>query len=288
MQRGDNSIQTWWSEIPLVTKVVVVSTLGLAVLTQFQYSRHDQMALIWPYVTEKKEVYRLYTSFFYAGSFSVNFLLHLMVLYENFKRYELMAFNTGAGGNSADFLWMILLCMGVLLIISYFFDLYFLSEPLLYVILYVWSRREPNAVLNLFGFVFKAIYLPWVYIAIRLFMGSEITEPIIGVVVGHCYYYCVTSFPQTFGFRIIFTPRFCSDLVRLLTGLSPVPTDRFDVPVYARPPAPQAPQAPQPAGNENQENRNDNNNNNNNLRYRGTDVRRPGYDWGQGRPLGGQ
>lgn len=44
------------------------------------------------------------------------------------------------------------MAMTLLLIIAYSFEMMVLSEPILYVIMYVWSRREPDALLNIFGF----------------------------------------------------------------------------------------------------------------------------------------
>lgn len=51
-----------------------------------------------------------------------------------------------------DYLWMLLLSMICLLAVAYYFDILVLSEPILYVIMYVWSRREPDQMLNIFGF----------------------------------------------------------------------------------------------------------------------------------------
>jgi Derlin-2/3 len=318
---GSDSLQAWWNDVPVLTKFFLVGTVALSVLTQFKFVQQDSLLLIWPYVTEKKELWRLVTTFFYAGSFSFNFLIHCMVFYENCRRYELNPMNTGAGGNSADFLWMILVTSTVLLAAAYFFDLYLLTEPLLYVIMYIWSRRESFTMVNIFGFTFQAFYLPWVYIAIRLFMGGEITEPLMGIAVGHFYYFLVETFPMWFGFRIIRTPKFCSDLVEYATGFTPVAANpvpvninvnQFPTPGVVPPPPPAVPSvpspapaaaqppvrppvqpagaqpAPQPAGQPNTEEPA------NNLRYRGRDQNRPeggegggGYNWGQGRTLGG-
>ena len=51
-----------------------------------------------------------------------------------------------------DYLWMLLLSMICLLAVAFYFDILVLSEPILYVIMYVWSRREPDQMLNIFGF----------------------------------------------------------------------------------------------------------------------------------------
>lgn len=114
----------------------------------------------------------------------------------------------------------------ILLVIAFYFDLFVLAEPMLYVILYVWGRREPDTVLNMFSFKFKALYAPWVYMAIRMVMGGSITEPLIGVAVGHLYYFLIEVLPVTPGYNlgpIIYTPKFCIDLVNYTNAAAVVP-----------------------------------------------------------------
>jgi len=130
-------------------------------------------------------------------------------------------FNTGAGGNSADFLWLLLVSMSALLLVGYSFEMLVLSESILYVVMYMWSRREPDAQLNIFGFKFKALYLPWVYIAIRLVMGGSVTEPLLGIGVGHGFYFLSEVLPHTEGYHLgplLRTPGFCVDLMTYCSG----------------------------------------------------------------------
>lgn len=66
-------------------------------------------------------------------------------------------------------------CKGSIIGIAYVFDMMVLSDAILYVIMYVWSRREPEGQLSMFGIRFKVVYTPWMYVAIRLIMGGSIT-----------------------------------------------------------------------------------------------------------------
>jgi hypothetical protein len=287
MNRGNvhtspnDSFQQWFAEIPLVTKILTVSTLLLGAMTTFKMLSAEKLVLIWPYVTEKFQIWRFFTAAVFSGSFSFNFVMHLWVLYENCKRYELNPYNTGAGGNSADFLWMILVCLSILLAVSYLFDLYVLSEPLLYVILYVWSRKEPEAQLNIFGFRFKSLYLPWVYVGIRLLMGGSITEPLIGIGVGHVYFFFVTIFPTLYHRELIKTPKFCIDIVQYATGLTVGGGGGGRA--WYQPAAAAAGPAAQPAGGGGA-------GNTDNLRFRQNaqqgQQRPQTYNWGTGRSLG--
>lgn len=221
-QTGDgDSFQDWFDGLGLVTKVFLVSTLLSGAMLSFGMLKSMDLIFSWMMVWHKFQVWRLFTPFIFAGGFSFNFAIHTYVLYENCRRYEANPFNTGAGGSSADFVWMMFVCMGILILIAFYFDLMVLSEPILYVIMYIWSRRDPDAQLSMFGFRFKALYLPWVYIAIRLIMGGAITEPLIGIGVGHLYYFLIEVLPVTHGYNLIRTPRFCVDLVTYCTGRTP-------------------------------------------------------------------
>lgn len=271
-----DSFQSWFQSVPLITKVFLVGTLVTGAGLSFKFLDGSSLVLIWPLITDRFQIWRLITPFFFAGPFSFNFALHTLVLYENCKRYETNPFNTGAGGNTADFLWMLCITMSVLLLLSYIFGLYVLSEPILYVIMYVWSRRDPEIVLNIWGFRFKAMYLPWVYIAIRLVMGGAITEPLMGVAVGHLYFFLVEVMPRVHGVNLIKTPKFCVDVVKWATGLTPSGAPSTGTTAFVAPGATRGPSAAPPvpttdAG----------------MRYRGSRDNRPAsYNWGTGRVLG--
>lgn len=219
---GDgDSLQDWFKTLPIVTKAFLVSTLLGGALLSFGMVSDYSMILNWPLIKNKFHFWRLFTSMIYAGKFSFNFAMHTYVLYENCKRYEANPFNTGAGGTSADFIYMILLTSALLLVIAYYFDMMVISESVLYVIMYNWSRREADSPVGIFGFKFKAIYLPWVYVGIRLIMGGSITEPLVGIAVGHLYYFLIEVLPVTHGYNLIKTPKFCIDFTDYVTGQTP-------------------------------------------------------------------
>lgn len=64
--------------------------------------------------------------------------------------------------------------------------------------------------MNFFGLLtFQAPYLPWVLLAFSIILGSSTVVDIIGIVVGHFYYFFEDVFPnEEHGFRILETPRF--------------------------------------------------------------------------------
>ena len=179
--QGD-SIQQWYHDMPVVTKILFSGTFLSGALITFGILQGESIVLFWPLVTDKFQIWRLFSNFLFAGKFSFNFVMHLYVLYQNSLKYEKNPFNTGAGGTSADYLYMLLIGMAMLLFMSYFMPTMVLSESMLYYITYVWSRREPEALINIYGFTFQGAYLPWVYLGLRMIMGgTDFLLPIIGL-----------------------------------------------------------------------------------------------------------
>lgn len=221
--QGD-SLSQWFADLPIVTKILFTGTFLQGAMVSFGMLNPMSVYMSWPHVTGKFEIWRLFSSFMFAGKFSFPFAMHLYVLYENSLRYERNPYNTGAGGTSSDYLYMIVIGMGILLLVDYFQGMGVLSEPLLYMIMYVWSRREPTALLNVFGFKFQSVYLPWVYIAIRMVMGSDILSPLIGIGTGHMYFFLIEVMPGAQGGQVIGnmikTPGWCVRVVELLTARS--------------------------------------------------------------------
>lgn len=93
--------------------------------------------------------------------------------------------------------------------LAYFVNLLFLSHAFTIMLVYIWSRRNPGVRMNFFGLItFQAPYLPWVLLAFSILLGSSTLVDIIGIVVGHFYYFFEDVFPNgPHGFRILETPR---------------------------------------------------------------------------------
>ncbi|CAM9147782.1 unnamed protein product, partial [Ectocarpus fasciculatus] len=176
---------------PVITKYLLTGTILSSLATYFSMTSVSNFALIWPLVWQKFQVWRLIGCVTYAGPFGFPYIFHIMMLYQNSLRYEQEPYNTGAFGTSADYLWMIIVCLLGLYALSFVFGFVFLSEPFLFVILYVCSRRNAEGQTSFFGFKFKTLYVPWVNVAYRLLIGGGIMMPLIGIAVGHVYYFLV-------------------------------------------------------------------------------------------------
>lgn len=95
-------------------------------------------------------------------------------------------------------------------------------------LVYIWSRRNPLIRMNFFGilnfyvswiknkwfhamfcFIFQlqAPYLPWVLLGFSLLLGNAVYVDLMGIAVGHIYYFLEDVFPhQRGGFKLLKTP----------------------------------------------------------------------------------
>lgn len=88
-------------------------------------------------------------------------------------------------------------------------------------LVYVWARRNPHVRMNFFGLLtFNAPYLPWVLLGFSLLLGNSIAVDLLGMAVGHFYYFLEDVFPnQPGGMRLLETPH----ILKVL--FDPVPED---------------------------------------------------------------
>ncbi|CAJ1937080.1 unnamed protein product [Sphenostylis stenocarpa] len=110
---------------------------------------------------------------------------------------------------TADFLWMMIFGSSALLVLSAIPFLWspFLAVPLVFMLLYVWSREFPNAQINIYGLVaLKAFYLPWAMLALDVIFGSPLIPDLLGIIAGHLYYFLTVLHPLAGGKNILKTP----------------------------------------------------------------------------------
>jgi Derlin-2/3 len=98
----------------------------------------------------------------------------------------------------------------LMIIMALFVNIVFLGSALTIMLVYVWSRRNPYVRMNFFGLLnFQAPYLPWVLFAFSLLLGNSVMVDLMGIIVGHIYYFLEDIFPREHGgFKILKTPRF--------------------------------------------------------------------------------
>ncbi|CAH8830164.1 unnamed protein product [Trichobilharzia szidati] len=194
------------SNTPPVTSAYIATCFILTLAVQLNLISPFQLYFNPSLIANNLQLWRLVTSFCFFGSFNFSFLFNIIFAY----RYCRMLEETWYSTKTADFIMMFLFCGTLTVIIALFVNMLFLSHVLTMMLVYVWSRRNPHVRLNIFGIIeVNAPYLPWVFFAFSFLLGNNMMVDLIGIVVGHLYYFLEDVYPnQTNGFRILRTPQF--------------------------------------------------------------------------------
>ncbi|KAK8730619.1 hypothetical protein OTU49_007839 [Cherax quadricarinatus] len=101
-----------------------------------------------------------------------------------------------------------------MLVCAMFCSVLFLGPAFTIMLVYVWARRNPFVRMNFFGLLnFQAPYLPWVLLGFSVLLGNSILVDLVGIAVGHIYYFLEDVFPaRSGGIRLLKTPRFLVQL----------------------------------------------------------------------------
>lgn len=189
------------------TTACVLTTLAvqLDVITPFQIYFNPDL------IFKHYQLWRLITNFLYFGPIGFNFLFNLIFTYRYCRMLEEGSFR----GRLADFFFMFVFGGTIMTLVALFVNLVFLGSAFTIMLVYVWSRRNPYVRMNFFGLMnFQAPYLPWVLLGFSLLLGNSIIVDIMGIAVGHVYYFLEDVFPQQQGgFKILRTPGFLKYLL---------------------------------------------------------------------------
>lgn len=222
----------YWS-LPPLTRLWATASLGLTGAVTLEWIDPAMLRFDWNAIRHHTELWRLVTCFCYGGGhlrqFPVLILLYLIVTMS--ARYEHQPLNCGAGGSPADAAFAMLFCAVSIVATVPLLDRYgpqilmwwynhkvrfhmeaVFTRTLIYAILYLWSRRHPNANADINFIPMAAKYLPFAHIAFGYCMNHRIHEMVHGIVVGHLFYYLTMVLPIiTRGRMGLRTPRFLVD-----------------------------------------------------------------------------
>ncbi|XP_038162456.1 derlin-2-like isoform X2 [Cyprinodon tularosa] len=153
-------------------------------------------------LTTAAVIWRLITSFLFFGSLGFGFLFNIIFLYRYCRMLEEDSFR----GRTADFVFMFLFGGIFITLLGLFADLIFLGQAFIVMLVYVWSKRNPLIPVNFFGLLsFQAPFLPWALMGCSLLLGNSVAADLLGIAVGHVYYFLEDVFPNRPGGRQLLT-----------------------------------------------------------------------------------
>ncbi|XP_044921187.1 derlin-3 isoform X7 [Mustela putorius furo] len=161
-------------------------------------------------LTTAAVVWRLVTNFLFFGPLGFSFFFNMLFVYPAPFRYCRMLEEGSFRGRTADFVFMFLFGGVLMTLLGLLGSLFFLGQALTVMLVYVWSRRNPQVRVNFFGLLtFQAPFLPWALMGFSLLLGNSILVDLLGIAVGHIYYFLEDVLPnQPGGKRLLLTPSF--------------------------------------------------------------------------------
>jgi Derlin-2/3 len=184
-------IMSWYMDIPVVSRMyftgAFLTTAACAVDIITPYSLYFSWDLI-----KAGQVWRLFTSYLFFGVFSVDFLFHMYFL----VRYSRMLEEGDFRGRTANFLYMLLFGIINMTFFASWAELNFLGSALTFMMVYIWGRRNEDVKMSFLGFfTFNAPYIPWVMLTFSVLLGNPVATDLIGIAVGHMYYFLEYVYP---------------------------------------------------------------------------------------------
>ena len=189
----------FYNEIPVVSRIYLTAAIGATTACFMDLVSPLTLYYNYDLIMTKGQYWRLISSFLFFGSFSLDFLFHIYLVVRYCRLLEEGSFR----GRTADFIFMLFFGAILMLIIavnfSPFAKIKFLGHPLAFMMVYVWARgpENINVRMSLLGiFPFTAPYLPWVLLLFSLLLGNSIETDLLGIIVGHFYYFFDYVYPQ--------------------------------------------------------------------------------------------
>ncbi|GAQ79084.1 hypothetical protein KFL_000240150 [Klebsormidium nitens] len=211
----------WYHSLPPVSRTFGTLCFGATVANALGLVSPMSLILSWDLIFKKFQIWRLVTNFIFLGKFSFPFAMFLMYI----ARYSVQLEKHHYQNRTADFVYLMMFGAAVLLLVSFlapFLGLYLLGPPLIFMLIYLWSRANTSANVSIMGMVsVQALYLPWAMLALDVIFGNSPVPGLLGILVGHTYYFLTAVYPRlSNGTELLRTPKFVHDMVRSW-GLQP-------------------------------------------------------------------
>lgn len=220
-------IADWFRSLPVFTRYWFGLSVVFPVLGRFRLVNPQHLVLSYDHFVRGFQIWRPVTSvFFYPMGF--HYLVNLYFLYSYSIRLETGLFD----GHPANYLFMLLFNWICIVIVALLSDLMLLMDPMVLSVLYVWCQFNKDVIVSFwFGTQFKAIYLPWVLLAFNMIISGGGLYELIGILVGHLYFFLMFKYPQEFGGRnLLKVPsilyRYFPDRVGGVSGFGQAPVPR--------------------------------------------------------------
>jgi len=202
-------IGDWFRSVPFFTRYWFASTLGLSLLGRFViYSGY--LILTYDDFINRFQCWRAITALFYYpinSQTGFHFLLNLYFLVTYSSLLETGTFSS----SPADYAFLLLVTFVLAVISALMMKIMVLMDIAVLAVLYIWCQLNKDTIVNFwFGTQFRALYLPWVLLGFNMIISGGGVVEIIGILVGHAYFFLKFQYPQQYngGESFLRTPKF--------------------------------------------------------------------------------
>uniref|UniRef100_UPI00193A1AA1 derlin-1-like n=1 Tax=Styela clava TaxID=7725 RepID=UPI00193A1AA1 len=181
--------------VPLVAKFNIINGMHLI--------------LDWYSLFSRFQIWRPFTAAVYypiTPMTGFHYLIMLYFLYSYSTRLETGIFE----GRPADYVFMLAFTWLTTVGLALALEIRIMFDLLIFSALYVWCQINRDQIVSFwFGTRFKAAYLPWVLFAFNMIIRGGGMSELLGIFVGHLYFFLKFKYPQDFGGRALLeTPQF--------------------------------------------------------------------------------
>jgi len=185
-------LMSWYMDIPPISRLYLTGAFLTTAACAVDMITPFSLYFSWELVVTQGQVWRLLTSYLFFGVFSIDFLFHMYFL----VRYSRLLEEGEFRNRTAKYVWMLLFGWVHISWAASYLQVHFLGSALTFMMAYVWGRRNEDVKMSFLGFLtFHAPYLPWVMLAFSVVIGNAIMMDVLGIAVGHWYYYWEFVFP---------------------------------------------------------------------------------------------
>ncbi|KAI1297196.1 Derlin-1 [Halotydeus destructor] len=193
-----SDIRGWFNNLPIMTRTWFGLSVALPLLGKIGLVTFPYMILNGDFIS-KFQIWRPLTALFYypiTPQTGFHFMTNLYFLYTYSLRLEKGHFV----GRPADYLFMLTFNWGCISLLCYWMNTGLLMDPMVISVLYVWCQLNKDVTVNFwFGTQFKAYLLPWVLLGFNMVLNGGGMFELIGIVVGHLYYFVMFKYPEDSG-----------------------------------------------------------------------------------------
>ena len=193
------NLKKFFNEIPPFTRYFVTSTFMLSLFMTYHLISPISLVLDYTKVFKNLQIWRLLTTFLFAGPFGPSFLFKMMMCYFTAKRVDEW-FKT----KHDEMLTLLLFCAAVIMAYSLVYGEYMvLHNSFLFSLMYVCCKLDPDSQVSIWGFPVTSANLPWVLLLLDVVQMGDIVSDLIGIAAGHTYIYVKTVLPNSHGYRVL-------------------------------------------------------------------------------------